>query len=371
MAGGAQGHDQDELNRAKASLRVKEFDAAALRFGRLATAGNAEAQFYMGRLTAMGTGVTQDSVKATEWFRRAAEQGHMEAQAVLGLHHMQGIGVSVDYAEAMQWSKRAAEQGHGGAAYNLAKMYAAGGPGLAADRAEAERWAKTAMTKGFPDPLKVRPERPKQSESAVAIFKEGERLYLAGKMADAARIFARCAQTGDARCQLQLGWHYEEGKGAPRDLTEAVRWYRAAAEQNDPQAQMNLGNMYQLGRGVKKNCRTAVEWFARGAMHNDPGSLFSLGRMYQFGFGVNEDRAKAHALFRQAAALGNLKAREALATFKQHVFPDGQSAAIYDSRVQRYASAVAGCQNAANQAGHTITCLVPVIDWNPKTWEDC
>ena len=34
-------------------------------------------------------------------------------------------------------------------------------------------------------------------------------------------------------------------------------------------------------------------------------------------------------------------------------------------------SAINGCQAQANQAGHTVTCLVPVIDWNPKTWQDC
>ncbi len=367
----AQPRVQDELNRAKAALQLKRFDEAARRFGGLAEAGNAEAQFYMGRLTAMGTGVPQDTEKATEWFRRAAEQGHVEAQAVLGLHYMQGLGVPVSYAEAARWSRRAAEQGHGGAAYNLAKIYAAGGPGLAVDRAEAERWAKTAMAKGFPDPLKASPERPRRSDEAVAVFKEGERLYRAGSMAEAARVFTRCAQMGDAPCQLQLGWHYEEGKGVAKSLAEAVKWYRAAAEQNDPRAQGNLGNMYHLGRGVAKNCRTAVEWYARGAAHNDPWSLYSLGRMYQFGFGVKEDRAKAHAFYRQAAALGHLKAREAVATFNQHVFPDRQSAAIYDGRVQRYATAIGACQSWANSAGHPVTCYVPATDWNPKTWDDC
>jgi hypothetical protein len=250
-------------------------------------------------------------------------------------------------------------------------MYGEGGPGLPADRAEAERWAKTAMAKGFPDPLKARPERPRRSEEAIGVFREGERLYRAGNMADAARPFARCARMGDAPCQLQLGWHYEEGKGVPRDFAEAVKWYRAAAEQNDPRAQGNLGNMYQFGRGVVKNCRTAVEWYARGAGHNDPWSLYSLGRMYQFGFGVKADRAKAHAFYRQAAALGDLKAREAVASFNQHVFPDRRSAAIYDGRVQQHATAIGACQSWANSAGHPVTCFVPAVDWNAKTWEDC
>jgi TPR repeat protein len=367
----AQPRAQDELNRGKAALQLKRFDEAARRFGPLAEAGNPVAQFYMGRLTSMGHGVPRDMVKASEWFRRSAEQGHAEAQAVLGLNYMQGLGVPVSYADAARWSKLAAEQGHGGAAYNLAKMYAAGGPGLAADRATAERWAKTAMAKGFPDPLKARPERPKRSDEAVAIFKQGQDLYRAGDMAGAARLFARCAQMGDAPCQLQIGWHHEEGKGVPRNPSEAIRWYRLAADQQDARAAENLGIMYEHGKGVAKDCRAAVEWYARGALLNDHNSLYSLGRMYFFGFGVKEDRTKAHAYYKQSAALGNHKAREALVTFNRFVFPDQKSAAIYDERVQRWQRAIDGCQSLANSTGHSVTCLVPAIDWNPKTWKDC
>jgi TPR repeat protein len=367
----AQPHVQDELNRAKAAMQLKKFDEAAARFEKLARAGNAVAQFYMGRLTAMGAGVQKDMPKAVEWFRQSAEQGYFEAEAVLGYHYMQGLGVAQSYAEAARWSQRAADKGHGGAAYNLARMYVKGGAGLAADRGQAERWAKIAMAKGFPEPLKDRPDQPARTDDAVALFNEGVKLYKAGDVTGAVREFRRCASTGDSPCQLQLGWHFEEGKGVAKNLGEAVRWYRAAAEQHNPKAADNLGNMYQLGRGVAKNCKTAVEWYARGALQNDHPSLYSLARMYQYGFGVKEDRAKAHALYRQAAALGNGKAREALATFDRFSVPDRQSAAIYDQRVTAYMSAINGCQAQANQAGHAVTCLVPVVDWNPKTWQDC
>jgi TPR repeat protein len=362
---------EGELNRGKAALQLKKYDEAAARFGKLARAGNAAAQFYMGRLTAMGLGVEQDLPKATEWFQLSAKQGYVEAQAVLGLHYMEGIGVAQSYAEAARWSARAAEKGHGGAAYNLAKMYASGGPGLRADRTEAEKWAKVATAKGFPDPLRAHAEPPKRSPEAVAVAKEGDRLFNAGDMAGAARAFAHCAEMGDASCQLNLGWLYEEGKGVGKNLATAVRWYRAAAEQNHPRAEENLGNMYQFGRGVGKNCKTAVEWYARGALQNDNGNLYSLGRMYQFGFGVKEDRAKAHAFYRQSAALGNLKAREAVVTFDRFSWPDQRSQDIYTGRVAAYVSAISGCQARANAEGHAITCLVPGVDWNPKTWESC
>lgn len=367
----AQGQVEGELNQGKAAMQLKRYDEAAARFGKLARAGNPVAQFYMGRLTAMGLGVEQDVPKAVEWFQLAARQGHVEAQAVLGFHYMEGLGVARSYAEAARWSVLAADRGHGGAAYNLAKMYATGGPGLAADRAAAEKWAKVATAKGFPDALRAHAEPPRRSAEAVAIFKDGERLFNAGDMTGAVRAFARCAAMGDASCQLQLGWHYEEGKGIERSLAQSVRWYRAAAEQNHPRAEENLGNMFQLGRGVAKNCKTAVEWYARGALQNDHGNLYSLARMYQFGFGVKEDRAKAHALYRQSAALGNLKAREALVTFDRFSWPDQRSQDIYTGRVTAYMNAINGCQARADAAGHAVSCLVPGVDWNPKTWESC
>jgi len=70
--------------------------------------------------------------------------------------------------------------------------------------------------------------------------------------------------------------------------------------------------------------------------------------MYHYGFGVKEERAKAHALYRQSAALGNLKAREALVTFDRFSWSDQRSQDIYTGRVASYMSAINGCQLRAN-----------------------
>jgi uncharacterized protein len=362
---------QDQLNRAKAALHGGRYADARAGFEKLAQAGNAEAQFYLGRMSAGGMGVPKDLGRALEWYRLAAEQGHTEAQARLGAHYFQGNGVARSSPEAARWSRMAAEKGHGGAAYNLAKLYHKGGEGVPADQAEAEKWAKVAMAQGFPDPFKEAPAEAKHTPEALAIFEEGQGYYKAGDMVRAGQTFRRCAELGDPACQLQLGWHYDTGKGVAKNDAEAVRWYRAAAEQHNRVALFNLGNMYQLGRGVRKNCRTAVEWYAQSSMYNYPPGLYGLGRMYQFGFGVKEDRAKAHALYRQAASFGDYKAREALATFNSFVWPDQRSRDTYLARVEAYSLTVAGRQAEANLLRQTITCLVPVVDWNPKTWEDC
>jgi TPR repeat protein len=367
----AQSNVQDQLNRAKAALHGGRYADAKAGFERLAQQGNADAQFYLGRMAAGGMGVPKDIAQAISWYHLAAQQGHTEAQARLGSHYLLGTGVGQSDLEAVRWSRLAAEKGHGGAAYNLAKLYRKGGEGVPADQAEAAKWGKVAMAKGFPDPFKSAPAGPAHSLEALAILKEGQQHYKAGDMTRATQVFRRCAEMGDAACQLQLGWHYDVGKGVAGNDAEAVRWYRASAEQEHRVAQFNLGNMHQLGRGVPKNCRAAVEWYARSAVHNYPPALYGLGRMYQFGFGVKEDRAKAHAFYRQSAAFGDHKAREALATFNNVVWPDQKSRDTYLARVEHYFGVVNGCQARADLTRTTVTCLVPIIDWNPKTWEDC
>lgn len=66
-----------------------EFAAAAAAFLPAAQAGEAESQYMMGRLYALGDGVPRDFVQAWLWFDRAARQGHAPAaEARDGLGHV-------------------------------------------------------------------------------------------------------------------------------------------------------------------------------------------------------------------------------------------------------------------------------------------
>src|SRR5262245_26164498 len=188
-AGALADNDQDQLNRAKAALHGGRYADAKAGFERLAQQGNADAQFYLGRMAAGGMGVPQDTARAVSWYRLAAQQGHTEAQARLGSHYLLGTGITQSDVEAVRWSRLAAEKGHGGAAYNLAKIYRNGGEGVPADQAEAEKWGRLAMAKGFPDPLKASPGEPAHTPEALAIFKEGQQYYKAGDMGAPRRSF--------------------------------------------------------------------------------------------------------------------------------------------------------------------------------------
>ncbi len=77
----------------------------------LAEAGDAMAQFCVGRLYANGFGVPMDDALALKWYGLAAQQGHSEAQFNLGVMHANGWGVPMNDAEAARWYRKSAEQG--------------------------------------------------------------------------------------------------------------------------------------------------------------------------------------------------------------------------------------------------------------------
>ncbi len=89
-----------------------DFATAVQEFRPLAEQGVAEAQFILGLIYAIGSGIPKDKAEAFKWYRKAAEQGYADAQYNLGIMYDKGRGVPEDKAEALKWWRKAAEQGH-------------------------------------------------------------------------------------------------------------------------------------------------------------------------------------------------------------------------------------------------------------------
>ena len=105
----------------------------------LADAGNAGAQFCIGRLYANGFGVAMDDALAIKWYSLAADAGHAEAQFNLGVMYANGWGVDMNWEEAARYYLLAADQGFVPAQKALA--YAIGhGMGVTKDRVQAFAW---------------------------------------------------------------------------------------------------------------------------------------------------------------------------------------------------------------------------------------
>ncbi|MCB1657204.1 MAG: SEL1-like repeat protein [Pseudomonadales bacterium] len=287
----------------------------------LAEQGVGIGQALYGRAFANGSGVTQDRVKAIEWFRKAAEQGDANGQVNLG-----SMYYGQNEAQAVEWFRRAAEQGHASAQYNLGVMYV-DGTGVTQDIAKAVEWYRKAAEQGHAS----------AQYNLGVMYDEGQ--VETQNYAKAIEWYRKAAEQGDAGGQNNLGNMYLKGKGITKDEAKAVEWYRKAAEQGDEQGQYNLGVMYLNGTGVTQDYAKAADWYHKAAEQGYAYAQSNLGIMYEDGTGVTQDYAKAADWYHKAAEQGYASAQFNLGVMYQ----DGTGVA------KDYAKAVEWYQKSAEQ----------------------
>ena len=116
-----------------------DYAAAWEAWAPLASAGDSEAQYFLGHLYAKGEGVAQDYGKALILFRSSANQDYSYGQFALGYVYEYGLGVEPDVSEAARWYRSAAKQGNLAAQNNIALMYDHG-RGVARNYVQAYFW---------------------------------------------------------------------------------------------------------------------------------------------------------------------------------------------------------------------------------------
>jgi uncharacterized protein len=106
---------------------------------KLASDGDAEAQYFLGHMYRAPLFVPQDYVAAMAWYRKAADQRNAEAQHMIGLLYDEGLGVPQDYGHAVRWYRRSANQGSWRGQFGLGHMYNFG-RGVTQDHVQAYMW---------------------------------------------------------------------------------------------------------------------------------------------------------------------------------------------------------------------------------------
>lgn len=123
--------------------------AAAMREWRpLAEAGDAKAQWGMGRIYSFGRGVEVDEEEAVKWYARSARQGDMYAQHALGYNLNNGLGVPMDGLNKLRARclyLLSAKQGYARAQYALYLHFFKTG-----DHDKGNRWYYRALAQGQP-----------------------------------------------------------------------------------------------------------------------------------------------------------------------------------------------------------------------------
>ena len=96
---------------AQAAFADGDYERALTLWREGAQAGNAQAQYELGRLHGRGLGTEQSYSKAVFWYLKAAKQGYADAQHLLCLSYATGRGVSKDRVKAYAWCTLAIDSG--------------------------------------------------------------------------------------------------------------------------------------------------------------------------------------------------------------------------------------------------------------------
>ena len=113
--------------------------------------------------------------------------------------------------------------------------------------------------------------------------------------ATAFQLWERCAKSGDAGCQYDVGIMYIEGEGRPVDVKSGIEWFSKSAGQGNVKAQNRLGRLYLNGKVVTQDYARAMEYFMAAARQGYAAGQANIGLMYWRGYGVPVDLVEAFA----------------------------------------------------------------------------
>ena len=213
-----------------AEFKMGHYANASMIWTALARRGSADASFNLGILAEDGLGVPSDMQAAIFQYEQAATGGSTRAQYRLGLLYSAGVKVQKDQVRADKWLTTAAKAGDAGAT------------ALLAERAGA---ATIPLTRDF---------------------RSAEAVHAAGRYSQAAALFLRLAEQGDARSRARLASMAEAGQGMPRNLEQAGHLFRLSAEDGDADAQYALSVMLQKGKGQRQDAAQAEFWRQRAVV---------------------------------------------------------------------------------------------------------
>jgi len=117
------GADDPRVKEGFATYQADDFKKAYDIWLPLAEAGNAEAQFRVGRLYRRGEGVPKDIKKAIRYWNAAVQKGHIHSATNLGSLYDGGEGVERDQLRAFELYEIGASQCDPLAQFNLGTLY--------------------------------------------------------------------------------------------------------------------------------------------------------------------------------------------------------------------------------------------------------
>ncbi|HEV2114843.1 MAG TPA: tetratricopeptide repeat protein [Terriglobales bacterium] len=182
-----------------------------------AGAGDAAAEYELGRTMLSARPTDSEFESAMPWFRRSAEQGYAPAEYVYGGVFREGRWKNPQ--QLVYWWTKAAEQGHADAQLWLGAFYEQGRDGVERNYPQAFKWLSRAAKQGQPD------------------------------------------------AQVSLGQMYEDGEAVPVNYRWAAYWYRKAADHvvdlgGAGQGANRLAQLYEHGHATSQDYIFVYLWYA-------------------------------------------------------------------------------------------------------------
>ena len=130
-------------------------------------------------------------------------------------------------------------------------------------------------------------------------------------LGEAARWYAKAAESGDRIAQYRLGVLLRNGKEVKRDEKAAFKWFQRSADQGEADAQLALAQAYDRGKGVKRSRTTAAGWYLKAAEQGKADAQFRLGEFHEKGeAGLVKSEVEAARWYKLAAAQGHEDAQK-------------------------------------------------------------
>lgn len=257
-----------------------------------AEAGDAEAQFQLGRAYEEGNGIPQDDQLAVKWYKRSAERGNVRAENNLGVMYSIGRGVPQDKQEAAQWFLKAADGCDPNGAYNLAIAYY-NGDGVVRDAGFAFVWLLVAKQCGNTE---MQSTMDRVSAEITTTQREiGEWKFVQYLLTnpefkpDANPLLTRAAKDSPqlsidvCRVYAMEGSHWQSDESAQR-------WCQKAVAQRNWKAYIILGKIAER----QSNYKEAFELYQKAENHYSGLGAQYLGSLLLEGKGVGRDPVKAY-----------------------------------------------------------------------------
>lgn len=193
---------------------------------------------------------------------KLAKQGNIFAEYILGIAAINGYyGGKKDYYLGVKHFIKAYGMGFYRASYGVFLRYENGEGVFTKNWIQASLWAEEVLNwgieyKGFDVAymyMHIENYGCNDSEIQNDFYKK------------AISLWKKLIDIGDVLAANNLGWMYDNGRGAEKSQIEAFKYFKIAADRGSDIGQSNLALYYEKGYGTEKDIDKAIFWYKKSA----------------------------------------------------------------------------------------------------------